>query len=378
MNILLAPDSYKGSLTSVQVAGIMKRAISTLNYDGNTVSIPMADGGEGTVDTLLSSMRGKQVALTCKGPLGEKIDTYYAILPDGTAVIEIANIAGLTQVPISKQNPTMTTSYGLGEAIVDALDKGCESLVIGLGGSVTNDGGLGMLLALGMKAWRADGQLAGIFGGDVWDIKKVSFTDIDARVANTSIKIACDVNNPLYGYNGASKVYGSQKGATEEQMIRFDNALADFSKIIEKELGQVFHDRSGSGAAGGLGFAMLVLGSELVSGSELVASASDLENYIEKVDFVITGEGKTDQQTLNGKVPKYIAEVARSYNIPTVLISGSLDGDVDKLQSEFAGCFSILQQPLTVQECIEDAEELLYNQTRQIIHFIYNIRPNIK
>lgn len=165
MNILLAPDSYKGSLTSVQVAGIMKRAISTLNYDGNTVSIPMADGGEGTVDTLLSSMRGKQVALTCKGPLGEKIDTYYAILPDGTAVIEIANIAGLTQVPISKQNPTMTTSYGLGEAIVDALDKGCESLVIGLGGSVTNDGGLGMLLALGMKAWRADGQLAGIFGG---------------------------------------------------------------------------------------------------------------------------------------------------------------------------------------------------------------------
>ncbi|RYG71278.1 glycerate kinase [Lentibacillus lipolyticus] len=373
MNIVLAPDSYKGSLTSVQVANIMKQAISSLGYHDVPFLKPMADGGEGTVDTLLSSTGGEQVAITCTGPLGETITTYYAILHDNTAVIEVANIAGLVQVPRAERNPDRTTSYGLGEVIHDALDRGCTSFVIGLGGSATNDGGLGMLQALGMKAWKNNGQLAGIFGKDLFDIAEVSFVDMDARLAGTTIKVACDVDNPLYGKNGASPVYGPQKGATQEQVARYDAALADFASRMEQQKQTVFHHKAGAGAAGGLGFALLVLGAELVSGAKLVADASRVGNAIRNADLVITGEGQSDEQTLYGKAPGYIAEVARSYGIPAILISGSVTGDQDKLRRTFDGCFSIITQPMTVEACMHHAEELLSEQTKQIIHLLHSM-----
>src|SRR5699024_1706452 len=321
MNIVLAPDSYKGSLTSVEVTDVMKQAISSLGYNDMTVTKPMADGGEGTVDTLLSSAGGEKIPVTCTGPSGEKIDTYYAILQDNTAVIEIANIAGLVQVPRTERNPDNTTSYGLGEVISDALDRECTSFIIGLGGSATNDGGLGMLQALGIKAWKHNGQSAGIYGKDLFDISRISLADMDPRLSAVSIKVACDVDNPLYGKKGASAVYGPQKGATENQVGRYDAALDDFSSIIEKEQQKTFHHTAGAGAAGGLGFALLVLGAELVSGAQLVADASGVQSDIKYADLVVTGEGQSDEQTLYGKAPGYIAEMARSYDTPVVLIS---------------------------------------------------------
>ncbi|QKY70134.1 glycerate kinase [Lentibacillus sp. CBA3610] len=373
MNIVLAPDSYKGSLTSVEVTDVMKQAISSLSYHDIIVSKPMADGGEGTVDTLLSSADGEQIPVTCIGPSGEKTDTYYAILQDNTAVIEIANIAGLVQVPEAERNPDKTTSYGLGEVIKDALDRGCTSFIIGLGGSATNDGGLGMLQALGTKAWKNNRQLAGIFGKDLLDITHVSFAEIDPRLADASIKVACDVENPLYGQNGASDVYGPQKGATAEQVAKYDSALKDVSSLIEKQQGKVFHHKAGAGAAGGLGFALLVLKAELVSGAKLVANASDMENAINHADLVITGEGKSDEQTLYGKAPGYIAEIARSHGTPVILISGSLTGDQDKLRSKFDGCFSVITEPMTLEACMDRADELLYEQTKQVVQLIRGV-----
>ncbi|WP_174612919.1 glycerate kinase [Virgibacillus ihumii] len=374
MNILLAPDSYKGSLTSIQVANTMERAILSLNNKAIVESKPMADGGEGTVDALLSSVGGQQVEVTCTGPLGEKINTYYAILKDNTAVIEIANIAGLIQVPQAKRNPDMTTTYGLGEVISDALDRGCTSFIIGLGGSATNDGGLGLLQALGMKAWKRKGQASGIFGKDLLDVTRVSFADIDPRLSRASIKVACDVDNPLYGANGASVVYGPQKGTTDKQVPIYDNALANFSSVIENQLKKTFHDTEGAGAAGGLGFALLILGAELVSGAELVADASFMKDAIKQADLIITGEGQSDEQTLYGKAPGYIADLAQFYEIPALLISGSLAGDHNKLRSKFHGCFSAVTQPMTIDECMKHAEKLLYNQTKQIVDFVYGMR----
>src|SRR5699024_10689618 len=232
---------------------------------------------------------------------------------------------------------------------------------------------LGMLQALGIKAWKHNGQSAGIYGKDLFDISRISLADMDPRLSAVSIKVACDVDNPLYGKKGASAVYGPQKGATENQVGRYDAALDDFSSIIEKEQQKTFHHTAGAGAAGGLGFALLVLGAELVSGAQLVADASGVQSDIKYADLVVTGEGQSDEQTLYGKAHGYIAEMARSYDTPVVLISGSLAGDQDKLHSKFNGCFSIVTQPMTIEQCMTHAEELLYKQTKQIVHLLHSM-----
>lgn len=371
MNIILEPDSYKGSLTSIEAAATMKRAIQSISHKDNVISKPMADGGEGTVDALQSSSDGKQITLSCTGPSGEKIDTYYAIIDGNTAVIEIANIAGLVQVTEQERNPDTTTTYGLGEVISGALVRGCTSFIIRLGGSATNDGGLGVLRALGMGAWDENEGEIGTFGQDIRKVNRVSFDNLDRRLAGVAIKVACDVENPLYGNNGASAVYGPQKGATREQIVAYDKSFERFASIIERQHGKKYHDVAGAGAAGGLGFALLILGAKLVSGAELVAEAANLKQVIKQADLVLTGEGQSDEQTLYGKAPGYIANLANTYHVPAILISGSLTGDQDKLRSQFQGCFSIITRPMEIEECMEQAEELLFNQTKQVMHFIH-------
>lgn len=374
MNIVVAPDSFKGSLTSPQAANVMKQAILDLPYGDTVIAKPMADGGEGTVDALLASSTGDRIEVTCTGPLGDKIKTYYAILQNNTAVIEVANIAGLVQVPLSKRNPDATTTFGLGEAMKDAMDKGCKSFIIGLGGSATNDGGLGFLQALGMRAWDQEGKQAGIFGKDLLSVSKVDFDCFDQRLKHITINVACDVDNPLCGEKGASAVYGPQKGASSKQIPIYDRALSRFAALIEKQQGKVLHNLEGAGAAGGLGFAFLALGANLVSGAELVAKASAMEDAIKQADLVITGEGQSDEQTLYGKAPGYIAGLAQTYGIPTILISGSLAGNLDVLRSKFHGCFSIITRPSTIEECMEQAETFLYNQTKQVMHLIHSLK----
>lgn len=367
MNIVIAPDSFKGSLTSIKASKIMKRSILDLNNNYNVTIKPMADGGEGTLETLLTSIEGEVIPITCTGPLGEEIHTNYAIVDSHTAIIECANIAGLMHVPIDQRNPDFTTSYGIGEVIIDALDRGCTSFVIGLGGSSTNDGGLGMLQALGMET--SNDQQTCFIGKDLHYITQVDFSKIDSRLSKVDIKIACDVDNPLCGDYGASAVYGPQKGATKQQVKQYDDSLSKYGDLIEHEVDLAIKEYPGAGAAGGLGFAFLALQAKLSSGAALLADAINLEEAIQNADLVITGEGQSDQQTLYGKAPFYIASLAAKHRVPTVLISGSLE-DVDKLSKEFLGCFSIINKPLVLKECIEQAEQLLYEQTKQIFQLV--------
>jgi len=373
MNIVIAPDSFKGSLTSIEVTDVIEKAIIDYNSTFSVTKKPMADGGEGTIDSLLSATRGEMIPLQCTGPLGEKRSTSYAIVEGDTAVIECASIAGLPQVPIHLRNPDHTTTYGIGEAIIDALDRGCTSFIIGLGGSATNDGGLGMLLALGMEAFDQDGNKVDIFGKDVDFIEEVNLTTLDSRLKNVEVKVASDVDNPLCGERGASVVYGPQKGATGEQVRKYDAALNKFAHLIESKLNVSIREVPGAGAAGGLGFALLSIGADVVSGAQLIADAMNMEDAIQGADLVITGEGQSDEQTLYGKAPGYIASLARKHRVPVVLISGSL-GNVDKLSELFVGCFSITNRPLTLEECMKQAHELLYEQAKQIVQLISTIK----
>ncbi|WP_106496560.1 glycerate kinase [Lentibacillus sp. Marseille-P4043] len=374
MNIVIAPDSFKGSLTSAQASEIMRKAVLEVLYDCEVYDKPMADGGEGTLDSMLASSNGVQIPISCVGPLGERINTSYGIVRKATAIIECARIAGLTQVPEEKRNPDMTTSYGVGEVIINALNRGCTSIVLGLGGSATNDGGLGMLQALGMKAWDEKGAEIGPFGCDLLKVAKVNFAGLDKRLKSVAIKVASDVDNPLCGNRGASAVYGPQKGATRNQIKQYDQALRYYGNLIETEINQSVKDVAGSGAAGGLGFALLAIGAELVSGAKLIAKAANLESKIKFADLVLTGEGQSDAQTLYGKAPGYVAEIAEKYRVPTVLISGSLTGDLDVLQEKFAGCFSIIDKPLSLEACMANAGELLFNQTKQVVYFWRSIK----
>lgn len=363
MNVVVAPDSFKGSLTSIQVSRIIETSILDINANYNVVVKPMADGGEGTLQALLTSKQGDIIPITCTGPLGNKIDTTYAIIESSTAIIECASIAGLVQVPTKQRNPDFTTTFGIGEVIIDALNKGCTSFVIGLGGSATNDGGLGMLQALGMRTQNE--YTEHLFGKDLHNITKIDLSKMDPRLAEVDIKIACDVENPLCGENGASEIYGRQKGATQEQIEKYDLSLDKYSDLIQSEINASIKEVPGSGAAGGLGFAFLVLGANLVSGAKLLADAMDLEDAIKNADLVITGEGKSDEQTLYGKAPGYTASLATKHNVPAVLISGSLQ-DLDKLTEKFVACFSIINRPLTLHQAIENADSLLYEQTKQV------------
>ncbi|WP_249870331.1 glycerate kinase [Oceanobacillus saliphilus] len=374
MNIVIAPDSYKGSLTSSDASSIMKKAVMEIYPDAFVLLKPMADGGEGTLESLVTATSAVTVTTKCTGPLGNQISTTYGIIDGKTAVIEYAKIAGLFQVAKAKRNPDLTTSYGLGEVILHALDKGCTAFIVGLGGSATNDGGLGMLQALGMKSIDASNRHTGPYGKDLLHIKEVDVTGLDKRLSKVRINVACDVDNPLCGNRGASIVYGPQKGATSEQVKKYDEALDFYSNLIESKINKSVKGTPGSGAAGGLGFAFLVLGAELVSGAELVGNTMDLETAIRNADFVLTGEGQSDEQTLYGKAPGYVATLARKYNVPAVLISGSLKENSDVLRESFSGCFSIINKPITLEESMEKADQYLYEQTKQIFHLISSIR----
>ncbi|QDP41362.1 glycerate kinase [Radiobacillus deserti] len=374
MKIVIAPDSFKGSLTAVKAAHTIQRGILDIDQTIQTIIKPMADGGEGTLDTLLTAIEGKKVNLRCKGPLGREVDAYYAIVNNNTAVIETANIAGLVQVPLEQRNPEMTTTFGIGQVIMNALDKGCTSFVVGLGGSATNDGGLGMLQALGMKSWDEASKQTGPYGKDLYEIRQVSFEQLDKRLQDVHFQIACDVDNPLCGENGATAIYGPQKGATVTQIAQLDRALKNYAFSVEGRLNQSFQNQPGAGAAGGLGFAFLALGAVLESGAKQIGTTIGLEEEIADADLVITGEGQSDNQTLNGKAPSYVAQIAKKHHVPAILLSGSLGKGSEQLHDLFIGCFSITDRPMSLEECMEQADELLFQQTKRITHFIKQTR----
>ncbi|MBM7663016.1 glycerate kinase [Bacillus mesophilus] len=371
MNIIVAPDSFKGSLTSLEAGSAIKKGVLSEIPQANIEVIPMADGGEGTLSTLLFATKGSRFKVDVMGPLGKRVETQYGVLGNGdTVVIEMALISGLPMVPEGQRNPLYTTTFGIGEVILEAINSGYRKFIIGLGGSATNDGGLGMLQALGVTFLNDYGHSVRPFGESVSEVTIVDYSTLDSRVKECSFQIASDVENPLCGPNGASAVFGPQKGADQEIVQFLDKALSKFASLVEKEIKTSFAEVEGAGAAGGLGFAFLTIGGEIVSGAKLIGEATGLKDKILKSDLVITGEGQSDFQTLFGKVPGYIGKLAFEQNVNAVLISGSLGKGYEKLYDYFLSCDSISTGPMSLQESMLNAEELLYKKAKNLARLL--------
>lgn len=333
MRIVVAPDSYKGSLSAAEVAIHMEEGIREVVPDAEVVKIPMADGGEGTVDAIISATGGQLHAVEVIGPLGDPVTAVYGVTGDGmTAVIEMAAASGIMLVPREKLNPLEATTYGTGQLIRAALDRGCRSIIIGIGGSATNDGGAGMAQALGVRLLDAEGADIAYGGGRLSAISRIDISGLDPRIAECAIKIACDVTNPLCGPEGASAVFGPQKGATEQMIRLLDEGLRHYSKLIYDQLGIDVGEARGAGAAGGLGAGMIAfLSAHMVSGIELVLEATGFENQVRQAQLVFTGEGRTDAQTVYGKTPAGVAAAAKKYNKPVICLSGGVSFDTGRL-----------------------------------------------
>ncbi|MFC5403256.1 glycerate kinase [Cohnella soli] len=331
MKIVLAPDSFKGSLTAQLACEAMETGIRRVMPDAEIVQVPMADGGEGTAQCLVDATGGQMRAVTVRGPLGDPVQAQYGVLGDGTtAVIEMAEASGITLVPAEHRDPLSASTYGTGELIRQALDDGCRSFLLAIGGSATNDGGAGMAQALGAKLLDEDSSELSPGGGALGRLQRIDLSALDERLASCSFQVACDVQNPLCGPTGASFVYGPQKGATPEMVEELDRNLAHYADVIHQELGVDVAERPGAGAAGGLGAgAMAFLRAELKSGVELVVRASELERKLEGTDLVITGEGRSDAQTQYGKTPFGVSTTAQRAGVPAWLVVGSVGPGVE-------------------------------------------------
>ncbi|WP_010268940.1 glycerate kinase [Paenibacillus senegalensis] len=372
MKFVIAPDSYKGSLSSIKVGESMARAIRKEWPEAEICALAMADGGEGTVEAIVSSTGGKVVHTTATGPLGTLVESYWGIsgADEQTAVLEAANVCGLAMVAEDRRNPLHTTSRGLGELLLSALNAGKRSFIIGLGGSATNDGGMGLLSALGAEFRDTSGkQLAG-YGRDLEAVAAIDFAGLDPRLAESDIVVASDVTNPLCGPEGCSFIFGPQKGADAELVQAMDHYMAHYAKLIERHLGTTFQGLPGSGAAGGLGFALRTLGARLVPGAQVVAEAVRLDAHLADADWVITGEGMSDAQTLYGKLPLHVATAARRAGARCLLLSGSIGSDSGSLYETFDGCFSAVPRPADLAVCMRDAAENVYTACRQIVRLI--------
>lgn len=374
MKIVVAPDSFKGSLSSIEAAAAVERGILNaavkVNRKVEITKIPIADGGEGTVAAIIAGAGGEIISTRVLDPLGREIPSFFGILPDRTGVIEMAAASGLNLLKAEERNPLLTTSFGTGQLILEALNAGCSRLIIGIGGSATNDGGVGMAQALGVKFLDQNQQPIGFGGGELGKIAKIDLSGIDPRIARTTVIIASDVKNVLCGPDGASAVYGPQKGATPEMVAVLDRNLKHLAELIKDNLGKDIALVPGSGAAGGLGGGLLAfLNAEIRSGIEIVMELTGFRDKVREADLVITGEGATDFQTMFGKVPYGVAQVAREYGKPVICISGTLGKDYQKLYEAGIGAFfSLVNRPMTLEEAMESGGELLAATAENIMN----------
>lgn len=368
--IIAAPDSFKGSLTAGEVADAMEAGINRFDNSIKVVKVPMADGGEGTAKSMVDATGGRLISVTVKGPMGNEVEAFYGILGDGmTAVIEMAAASGLPLVKPDERNPLIATTYGTGELIKHALDMGCRSIIIGIGGSATNDGGAGAMQALGVRFLDDTGNDIGFGGGSLDRLYKIDINNLDSRIKDTQITVACDVDNPLCGTNGASRIFGPQKGADSAMVEELDRNLSHYADIIENTLGVNIKDAPGAGAAGGLGGGLMAfLGATLKKGVDIVIETVILENKIKDADLVITGEGMMDYQTTYGKTPFGVAKAAEKHGIPVVAICGSIGKGAEVLYDNgFASIFSIIDKPMSIEEAIENSSELIQNCSERVV-----------
>ncbi|MDK8643206.1 glycerate kinase [Niallia taxi] len=369
MKIVLAPDSFKESLSALQVAESIERGFKQVLPNADYVKVPMADGGEGTVQSLVDATGGRIIKKTVTGPLGEAAEAFFGILGnEKTAVIEMAAASGLHLVPATKRNPLLTTTRGTGELIAAALEYNVNHIIIGIGGSATNDGGAGMARALGARFLNSDGQEITEGGGALSDLAAIDLSSLDSRLAHVKIEVACDVDNPLIGPKGASAIFGPQKGATPEIVNQLDENLAHYAEIIEKDLGVKIADVPGAGAAGGLGGGLLAfMQAELSRGVDIVMEAAKLSDIIAGADLVITGEGKIDGQTIFGKTPIGVAKTAKKHGVPVIGIAGNVAGDSDAVHEYgIDAIFSIVPGAVSLQEAFLHADKFVERTARNI------------
>ena len=360
MKIVIAPDSFRESLTASEVANAIEKGFKKVFPDAIYIKVPMADGGEGTVQSLVDATDGEIIEKIVKGPLGTPVSAFFGMLGDGkTAVVEMAAASGLHLVPLDSRNPLMTTTWGTGELILAALDHGASHIIIGLGGSATNDGGAGMIQALGGKLLDINGNKISYGGGQLNKLYSVDLSTIDNRVEDITIEVACDVDNPLTGSKGATAIFGPQKGATPSLVKMLDFNLQHFAGIIENSINKNVQNSPGAGAAGGLGFGLIsVLSAELKSGVEIILKAVQFEKHLEDADLVITGEGRIDSQTIYGKTPIGIAKVAKKYNLPVIGIAGSISTCSDIVNEHgIDALFSVVPGAVTLENAFANAQE---------------------
>lgn len=373
MRIVIAPDSFKGSVSAVGTANAIERGIRHVFLDAEVIKVPIADGGEGTVEALITATGGQIIYENVVGPLGNRLEAFWGIMGDGeTAVVEMAAASGLPLVPADQREPRIATTYGTGELIKAVLDRGLRKIIIGIGGSATNDGGSGMAQALGVSLLDASGQELPYGGAALANLDRVDISGIDMRLMDTRIMAACDVDNPLCGPRGATAVYGPQKGASPEMIAQLDDALRHFSAKVQEATGRDVAEYPGAGAAGGLGAGLLSFtNTKLRPGVEIVLEATNFESVVKSAQLVITGEGRTDFQTAYGKAPVGVAKLAKKYNVPVLCIAGSLGiGHEEVLKQGIDGLMSIVPGPMTLDECIECGAELIEMGTKRLCQIV--------
>lgn len=377
MKVVVAVDSFKGSLSSMDAGNAIEKGIHEVDENIRVEVYPLADGGEGTVDALVNGLGGRFVDVDVHGPLGKIVKSTYGILNDHVCVMEMASASGLPLVDMQERNPLYTTSYGVGEMIVDAIRKGCREFIVGIGGSATNDGGVGMLQALGYHFLDANGKEVQKGGIGLESIAKITDDDVIRELAECSFKIACDVNNPLCGKNGASYVFGPQKGADQETVERLDQGLAHFAKVASAFESKADATYPGTGAAGGLGFGFLTFtNAKLQSGIQIVLEETQLEKHLIDADFIVTGEGRLDSQTAMGKAPIGVASLAKKYNKTVLAFAGCVRDDA-KLCNKHGidAFFPIIRKASTLEEAMdhENAVQNLIDTGEQVFRLIQKV-----
>ena len=373
MKIVIAPDSYKGSIYASDAARAMEDGVRRVLPDAEVVLVPVADGGDGTLETLVETSGGRIITSEVTGPLGEPVSAQWGAMGDGvTAVAEMARTSGLALVRLEDRDPLNATTYGLGEVIMEALEAGYRRFILGIGGSATNDAGAGMAQALGVRLLDAAGAELPPGGAALARLAHIDTSGLDPRAAEAEFEVACDVNNPLTGPEGASAVYGPQKGATPEIVEQLDAALANFADVVKRDLGADVDGVPGSGAAGGLGGGIMAfLGGRLRPGVDIVLDTVDLASRLDGADLIITGEGCMDFQTVYNKAPIGVARLAGERNVPVIGVSGSLgDGFTDVHEHGIAAAVAITHAPMTLDEATDRVAELIASATEQAVRLV--------
>lgn len=374
--IVLAPDSFKESMTAKEVCEAMERGIQKANPYTTCIHVPMADGGEGTMQSLVDATGGTVHTIQVKGPLGNEVEASYGISGDGeTGVLEMASASGIHLVSPEHRNPLITTTYGTGELIKACLDHGVRKLLIGIGGSATNDGGAGVVQALGGKLLDAEGNELPFGGGELGRLASIDLTDFDPRLQGIEVEVACDVTNPLCGPKGASHVFGPQKGATPEMIQQLDDNLGNYAKVIKRQLNQDITDVPGAGAAGGLGGGLMVfLNGVLKKGIDMVIDYTGLEEKVQQSDMVWTGEGGMDFQTQYGKTPLGVAMVAKKYNKPVTALAGRIGDQIEVLYDKgIDSVFGIMPGAATLEEALSHGQENVERTSENVMRLMMSL-----